>query len=523
MATSLSVCVVCDLQHQTTQSTDWCIECEEPLCSACKQHHNVLKATRNHETISISDYQLLPAVVTDIKQNCVHHNEMYQLYCNKHESPICNKCVKDHGKCGEILSLDELGKNIKNSESFVDLQHSLDDLLDNINQIRKDKESNMERITEQKTKIAAEVCHIKKKVIQHVNKLEEEFIRELDQIELKYCNPIRSSVSSLQDRTKEINQLKSEIKNTKKYGSNLQTFLNRFGYFNVKTSPSPKIELQRRKDRQAQINVSKAINSINNVKLELIRKCNTTCEFSSGCCVTKTGEFLFTNYEDNNDKLTAINVKGKVEYTIPIREPYSAFDFVIFDDSTVAVSTGYSHIKPGISIVDLTKKIVFKFIDLPGIPYGITYDGKALICCVEDKGLHVISCTDYSITTIPNTGSLRYSYVTTHADKIFFTNPDNHTVSCCLYSGVHIWEFEDKRVLDDPRGITIDNKGNVFVVGRNTCNVVVISPDGKHCKQILTKDDGLDRPTTLFFDKLRNQLLVTNLNRSAYGFNVSYI
>lgn len=66
----------------------------------------------------------------------------------------------------------------------------------------------------------------------------------------------------------------------------------------------------------------------------------------------------------------------------------------------------------------------------------------------------------------------------------------------------------------------MENDGNVFVVGRNTCNVVVISRDGKQCKQILTKENGPDRPIAIFFDKLR--LLVTYLNHFALDFNVSY-
>lgn len=86
MATSTSVCAVCDRQHQTSQATHWCIECEEPLCAACTEYHHVLKPTRNHKTIPILDYQLLPAVVTDIKQHCDYHNEKYQLYCIKLES-----------------------------------------------------------------------------------------------------------------------------------------------------------------------------------------------------------------------------------------------------------------------------------------------------------------------------------------------------------------------------------------------------------------------------------------------------
>lgn len=109
-----------------------------------------------------------------------------------------------------------------------------------------------------------------------------------------------------------------------------------------------------------------------------------------------------------------------------------------------------------------------KFIDLPGYPYGITNDGKSLICCIRGKDLHVISCTDYSITTIPNTSSQWYSYVSTYADKIFLTNLNKHTVTCFLYSGAQVWEFKDESVLKIPRGITIDTKGWYLLMENST-------------------------------------------------------
>lgn len=76
--------------------------------------------------------------------------------------------------------------------------------------------------------------------------------------------------------------------------------VDRFGSINVKKGPPPYTDLQRRNDRQAQVRAYKAINSINdvnNVKLKLIRKFNTPRKLSYGCCVTKAGENLFTNYE----------------------------------------------------------------------------------------------------------------------------------------------------------------------------------------------------------------------------------
>ncbi|VDI53647.1 Hypothetical predicted protein, partial [Mytilus galloprovincialis] len=335
MATCRSVCVVCDLQHQTTQSTYWCIECEEPLCSDCKAHHNVLKATRNHKTIPISDYQLLPTVVIDIQQHCVYHNEKYQLYCSKHESPICNKCAKDHWKCGQILPLDEIVKDFKTSQSFVDLEQSLDDLFTNINKICEDRESNIESLTDQKKKIAAE--------------------------DLQYC---------YENEYNETINIESTI------DTKIQDVLtvDIFGSINVKKSLSKKFDLQRRKDRQAQIVLHKPIKLINDVKLKFKRKLNTASMYPVGCCVTNKCEFLFTDNEYNNEKVTAINFKGKVQYSIPLKKTCTAFDVAYIDDSTVAVSTGYSFEKCGISIVDLTKKKEITFTYLNNHPYGITYD-----------------------------------------------------------------------------------------------------------------------------------------------------
>jgi DNA-binding beta-propeller fold protein YncE len=70
---------------------------------------------------------------------------------------------------------------------------------------------------------------------------------------------------------------------------------------------------------------------------------------------------------------------------------------------------------------------------------------------------------------------------------------DNHdvvstitdTVTCCDLLGITQWEFKDERVLKGPRGISIDNDGNVYVVGYSTNNVVVISPDGQRHRKLL--------------------------------------
>ena len=89
----------------------------------------------------------------------------------------------------------------------------------------------------------------------------------------------------------------------------------------------------------------------------------------------------------------------------------------------------------------------------------------------------MLNISDKSISNVINSDMYYVNYVATSGDKLYYTNYDTHTVTCCDLHGTTQWEFKDRRVLRVPRGITIDNGGNVYVVGGHSNNVVVISPD----------------------------------------------
>jgi DNA-binding beta-propeller fold protein YncE len=94
-------------------------------------------------------------------------------------------------------------------------------------------------------------------------------------------------------------------------------------------------------------------------------------------------------------------------------------------------------------------------------------------------------------------------------------------VTCCDLQGTTQWEFKYERVLRYPRGITVDNDGNVYVTGRDSNNVVVISPDGQRHKQLLSSKDGLVEPHVLDYERSTNKLLVVNRRDIAFLFDVS--
>ena len=70
-------------------------------------------------------------------------------------------------------------------------------------------------------------------------------------------------------------------------------------------------------------------------------------------------------------------------------------------------------------------------------------------------------------------------------------------------------------------GISVDNDGNVYVVGFDSNNVVFISRDGKRHRQVLSSEDGLRNPRVLDYDKSTNRLLVVNESKSAFLFDVT--
>ncbi|VDI64531.1 Hypothetical predicted protein [Mytilus galloprovincialis] len=230
----------------------------------------------------------------------------------------------------------------------------------------------------------------------------------------------------------------------------------------------------------------------------------------------------FTDYDNNQEKLVGLNSNDETEYAIKLSKSYSAFDLVYIDDKTVAVTIGYSNGKVGVLIVDLTTQKIKRFIDLPDSPFGITFDGESLIWCCTSTAIFRICCTDYSFTKYTSRLMSQFPYIATHGDRIIYTAPSKNTVSC-LNKRKLVWKFKNETILKKPGGITVDDKGNVFVVGIESKTIVVISPDGKQYKQIQTEDCGLTEPSTIFFDNRRKQLLITNINSFAHLYDVSYV
>ena len=60
----------------------------------------------------------------------------------------------------------------------------------------------------------------------------------------------------------------------------------------------------------------------------------------------------------------------------------------------------------------------------------------------------------------------------------------------------------------------------MYVVGQDSINVLVISPDGQRHRQLLYSNDGLVFPKVLDYERYTNRLLIVNQKDIAFLFDV---
>ncbi|XP_063412651.1 uncharacterized protein LOC134695354 [Mytilus trossulus] len=429
--------------------------------------------------------------------------------------------------------------------------------------MKKDRNANVINIEKMRTRHVKEIQQIRVEINKHLDILERKVIKDLKDKESQCKERIQKVLSSVKEKETMINQCQVNFQSVKQHASDLQIFLGikdievkvneneRYLQSLIKAksfedielvckvdtglhdilnnlknlatiemkSRSSNIEFCRAKDIQAQLHVATPKKTVNDVKLILQKKITTEGEEVRGCCMSE-GNFLITDH-CGNAQFKFLASDGTIKYGMSL-ENCMGYDITRVDEKHVAITSGNSlNYTTGLEIVNIEKRRKVKFIKLPDHSYGITCNRDSLFVCVRRHGIYKVSTANYTTSQVISCNLSRYSYVSTFADKIYYTENIKEEVVCCYLNGSPCWIFKDDSVLKWPRGITVDTNGNVFVVGQESSNVVLISNDGKDQKEILSKKDGLRGPSAIFCDKQKRELLVANLKQTAFLYNIT--
>ncbi|CAG2206650.1 unnamed protein product [Mytilus edulis] len=227
----------------------------------------------------------------------------------------------------------------------------------------------------------------------------------------------------------------------------------------------------------------------------------------TGCTIMPSGKIIFV--DQYNDRLVIHNDNGLFVCAIPVS--HHPLDVTCIDENTVAVT---HNAKPyHIEIINIVNKKIVNKIKTSNQCYGITNENERLIYYEVGSGIQIadVKSESTATTVVKVDGEHIWNYVTTSKGKIYHTKYESGTVTCYTVTGHKVWEYTDESILKSVHGVAVDNDSNVYVVSNENDSIVVLSPDGKHARRLLTNENGIQQPYGIYFDKGRNILMVTNV------------
>ena len=219
-------CNVCQLRRVYNTAVEWCSECEEFLCSECKQYHSLMKMSRNHKTVYISDYRRLSPTVLSIKHHCDDHSEKLEFYCDRHDVPCCVNCIQEgHKDCRNLKPLNDIVKNAKSAKEFASVERGLKGIVQTIDRIRKDRAENLLTLDDQVSRYQKELQEMKRAINDHLDLMESQFLDEMMGKQREMKSRIQRDIDDIDDRREKVQKKIRNITAMKRYASDLQNFL----------------------------------------------------------------------------------------------------------------------------------------------------------------------------------------------------------------------------------------------------------------------------------------------------------
>ena len=238
----------------------------------------------------------------------------------------------------------------------------------------------------------------------------------------------------------------------------------------------------------------------------------------NGCDILLDGKLIFAKREDK--QLLMFSSNENYEKDI-VRFSGSPFTVSYTGENIVAITI---YDKQQVVFVNVITDTITNTIDIGHECWGTDFNMNRL--AIRDMPTFTSSHIVYldpkgKIIDRVNISGGNSINISLRDDTIKCTDWVTNTIYCYTLTGQPMWTFKDEKVLRKPVGIALDKNRNVlYVAGYETNNVVVLSPDGKTCRQILTNSDGLNEPYSLRINNDRNELLICNVRGPAFLFSL---
>ncbi|XP_071161527.1 uncharacterized protein [Mytilus edulis] len=542
------LCTICHDDGISNSAVTWCTECKVFFCGDCEKPHSKSRLSKDHTTMSAEDYQKLPTFIQEISSQCKDHSKKFELYCSFHACPCCVQCTTDkHQKCHDMKPLSDILKQVKSSASVHLFEKDLKDAKKNYNEAIKYLKTRISIVSTQKTKAIQEIRSMGKSITNYINRLEQTLLDELESTHSKLKLNIKTLVDQMEQRASTIGQMQREFTKMTQHATELQMYIGlreiekttsqttkyiedlesgdsfnennlevkissalrsilqdvkSFGDVKINTTPST-LQIKTGRKDQAQHLVPRGP-GIDHIKPSFSKTLTIPEDMRSldinVCLILPDGKFVIL--DSNQGQLLLFSNEG-----IYIRQIVTftdaTFNACFVRNNTVAVTLG---VENQTALVDVEKNTIIEKIKFSRNCYRAASDGKTLVVSNDGGQSTLVNLNDMTQTILEVDGA---NYISLFKDRMYSSFYFENKVCCFTRTGEHMWTFEHQDIAS-PNGITLDVNGFVYIVSSENYNIVVVSPDGKTCKTILSETDGIIDPWAIDINRETGMMIVSS-------------
>ncbi|KAL4230680.1 hypothetical protein ACF0H5_011056 [Mactra antiquata] len=567
------ICTTCDGNGEIVEAVKYCVECQGYCCQACTNIHKTFPVLKTHNLLDASRGNQAsnqpPSLPEFPTERCsIHQGKILDLFCLDHDDIVCYSCVAtDHKDCPKqsIYSIpDMIGKLFKMNEG-KQIQNRLRDIIDSMTALGESTDDKLEVLKVAKEESIEKVLSFQKALEVIFRRAAEASTNEIETRYKELESEILQDKLSIESVTG--NLLESEEKLKKAEGNRAQHYvcsklaektikgtlafeekLRNDDHKNLTFTPSQPLmdyvnSLQsigtvvvtsEKKQNRHRMTASRDNNSqtsmdgtgdVTSKKLDVYRIKESkdinikvsgdaaACLIIS-CCLTYDNMLLVTDL--NNKKLKRIDIQSMniVDFCTLDSEPFGVCCISQYEAVVACTSSNK------IQFVSIDNKLTpTRHINMSHECRGIaTNDNKLYVSdgysfYIYDTAGNLLKTTSYDdrgtmlvfgLLHVTQTSNIA---VSVDGNKLYVCDPGKG-ILCYDKEGNYLSTYTDS---DESGvcGVCVDGRGNVFVVGRNSSNVVQFNEDGKKIGVVVPKQHGLIRPLSVCFHQKLNKLFVT--------------
>ena len=554
------VCGPCKTENLNKEAKHYCEQCQEHLCDACQGTHSKLKATKSHSILSGRHMPkasgVAPRPACSVYCSCNQNREVV-LYCEDHDDVICDSCATiKHRRC-KTFSIQNKSRSytMKKIELVINKTKALRMKIEQLQQERNEDRPNLTRM---KDTCRKEITTFRKELNDFLDHLERDIIQDLEKHEKKQKQMIDDQIKSLTTALQMIDldyklledakydnnaetMFASDIKiskNLSEYETVLDDLQNNFERSDLYFQRNSKlVELQQTIDSLGSIKEKDSVSYkgastkvLLGMKVQSSSQSNVRLDDDKGvpfitiCCFMPSGDLVLCDCA--NSKLKLLDRTFKVKDSLSVNaKPWS---LSVIDNSNVIVNIPDTKQLQYVQLVPHMK--AGRVIKLDKTCWDVAVAGNEIyVSCHNDPGEVEVRVLDLSGNLkrklgINTDGSYQFEgpyYLTVSTTgKIFVSDWSTSIITCMTPGGNIIYQYKDGD-LRCPVALFVDAGDNIFVCGRDSHIVQVITADGRKYGALISAADGLRYPYSIAFRESDNTLVVGCLSNNIFCYKLS--